>query len=128
MVETIVAALTGALAAGAGKVASKAVEDAYGGLKSLILKKLGAGSEAAGAVAKLEAKPDSAGRRDVLAEELEAAGAGADAELVAAAHHLQAALATLAGESHGDVHQTATGQGIAQAAHGGRASVTVTKG
>ena len=124
MVETIVAAVIGGLAAASGKVASKTAEEAYGALKGLILRKLGAGSEAAAAIARLEAKPDSEGRKATVAEELDAARAGEDADLVEAARTLQAALDALPAEGRAHVQQ-AVGRYIAQADRGGIAKVDV---
>lgn len=124
MVDPIVTALLGGLAASAGKVASKAVEDAYGGLKGLLLRKLGAQSDAADAIAKLEAKPDSDGRKATVAEELAAAKAADDHELLDAARRLQAALEQLPPEARSHV-QNATGNYIAQASGGSTATVNV---
>ena len=94
-IETIVAAIVGAVSAGATETGKKVVGDAYDGLKSLIKKRFGEGSEAAVAVEKLEAKPDSDGRKATLGEELEAVGAGTDKELVSAAEALLAKIREL---------------------------------
>jgi hypothetical protein len=127
MVDAIVAALLGGLAASAGKVASAAVEDAYGALKGLLLRKLGQTGEAAEAIAKLEAKPDSDARKAVVAEELAAAKVADDSELVTAAQRLQAALDQLSAEARSQV-QHAVGNYIAQASDGSTATVNVGRG
>jgi hypothetical protein len=124
MVDAIVAALLGGLAASAGKVTSAAVEDAYGALKRLLLRKLGESSEAAEAVAKLEAKPDSDVRKAMVAEEFAAAKVADDGELVQAAQRLQAALDQLSAEARSQV-QHAVGNYIAQASGGSTATVSV---
>jgi hypothetical protein len=124
MVETIVTALLGGLAAATGKVATKAVEDAYGALKRLLVRKLGDNSEAAEAVKKLEAKPDSEARKGMVAEELEAAKVEDDPDLVEAARRLQAALDQLPPEGRAHV-QHAVGSYIAQASGGSTAKVNV---
>ena len=124
MVDPIVTALLGGLAASAGKVASKAVEDAYGALKALLVRRLGEKSEAAEAVAKLEAKPDSEGRKATVAEELTAAKVSDDPELLEAARRLQAALEQLPAEGRAHV-QHAVGNYIAQASGGSTAKVDV---
>src|SRR5215469_5494471 len=68
--ETILAATVSSLIAGASAkakgVASDAVVSAYGGLKNLIVQKLGN----SGAVQSLEDDPDSDSARDVLIEAL----------------------------------------------------------
>jgi hypothetical protein len=80
--------LTTALIAALAKVAEPAVKDAYEGLKALITKKLGARHAVVDAVTSLEKKPDSAGRRETLDEEIAGSGAATDAEIVAAARGL----------------------------------------
>ena len=121
IVNAIAAALSTGAAAAATDVGKKAVADAYDGLKSLIHKRFGSDSDAADAIEKLEARPDSAGRKQTLTEELEAAKADSDPELVSAAQALLALIRTLPeGEKH---IQSATGQGIAQADRGSTASV-----
>jgi hypothetical protein len=124
MIEQIVAAMLGGVAASSGKVASKAVEDAYGALKKLLVQKLGANSEAAEAVAKLEAKPDSEARKAAVAEEFSAAKVADDAELLAAAQHLKTALEQLPPDGRAHV-QHAVGNYIAQASGGSTAMVNV---
>lgn len=124
MADPIMAALLGGLAASAGKVASKAVEDAYGALKGLLLRRLGADSDAAEAIAKLEAKPDGEGRKATLAEELAEAKLADDPEVKEAAGRLQAALEQLPAGSRAQI-QHAVGNYIAQASGGGTATVTV---
>jgi hypothetical protein len=122
-IETIVAAIAGALSAGATETGKKVVGDAYDGLKSLIKRRFGEVSEAAVAVERLEASPGSEGRKLTLGEELEAVGAGEDTELVSAAEALLAKIRELPqGEK---TVQMARGKGIAQASGQG-ASATVT--
>jgi hypothetical protein len=74
---TIVTALFLGAAAALKEVSAQAVKDAYAGLKALIERKY---SQVP--LAQLEAKPESKGRRDVVEEELTAAGAGNDEELL----------------------------------------------
>ena len=120
--NAIVAALSAGAATGATDTAKKAIADAYDGLKSLIRKKFGGDSEAAVATDKLEAKPDSIGRKQSLKEELESANAGSDPELAGAA---QALLELVRALPQGEKHiQFAQGQGIAQADRGSTATVT----
>jgi hypothetical protein len=93
----IVAALAAGAAAGATEVGKQAIADAYDGLKTVIRRKWGAQSELAQAVDSLESNPDSAGRQEVLAEEVAAAQADQDADIVAALQALQEKLTI-----HGD--------------------------
>ena len=86
--NAIVAALSTGAIAGATDTAKSAIADAYQGLKSLIKKKFGNDSDAAEAIDKLEAKPDSDGRKQTLAEELKAVNSNSDPELVCAAQSL----------------------------------------
>src|SRR6476659_445264 len=92
MLETIVTALIGGVAAESGKVATKAVVDSFRALKELVVRKLGDKSEAAEALTKLEDKPDSDGRKATLAEELKDAKVEDDPELLEAAERLNKAL------------------------------------
>jgi hypothetical protein len=105
--ETIVAALLAGSATGATDAAKKAVADAYAGLKSLIQKKFGGDSEAAVAIDKLEKDPNSEGRKMILGEELQKAGANELPDLLAAAQTLRSLLEAL---PKGDTYNlTATG-------------------
>lgn len=124
MVDQIVAALLGGVAASAGKVASKTVEDAYGTLKELLVRKLGGTSEAVEAVTKLEARPDSEGRKVTVVEELATAKVANDPDLLDAARRLQVALDQLPAESRAQV-QHAVGSYIAQASESSTATVNV---
>jgi hypothetical protein len=107
---------------GVSDITKKAIVDGYNGLKALVTKKFGTNNEATTAIEKLEAKPDSAGRQQTLAEELQASGASADPELLTAAQSLLELIKNLpTGEQH---IQHAVGTGIAQADRGSTASVT----
>jgi hypothetical protein len=82
--------ITQALVSGVAKLAEPAIKDAYDALKRAITRKLGSHGEVTKAIESLEARPDSAGRRDTLAEEVRDSPAGADAELLKLADALMA--------------------------------------
>jgi len=118
----IIAALTAGASSGVTEAAKKAISDGYSGLKALISKKLAVHSDVTDAIEKLQAKPESAGRQQTLAEELKATNASADQELLDAAQSLLELIRAL---PHGDQHiQNAVGTGIAQADRGSTASVS----
>jgi tRNA(Ser,Leu) C12 N-acetylase TAN1 len=100
--------ITTAIGAALATIGAAAVKDAYAGLKALLVRKFGPDSKVAEAVEGLEAKPESEGWKTVLAEELAAAGAGEDEEIVHAARALAATV-----EAHGgpavSVQQTVQG-------------------
>jgi hypothetical protein len=95
---TIVAAL--------GKLAEPAVKDAYEGLKGVLKRKFAA-KKVIPAIEELETTPHSEGRRQVLAEELNACRAEDDSEVVAAVQLLQQKLGFQA--TFQNVNQTVTG-------------------
>jgi len=119
--NAIVAALSAGAITGATDTAKKAIADAYEGLKSLVTKKFGGDSEAAEAIAELEAKPDSDGRKQTLTEELKAVNAASDPQLISAVQSmLELVWALPQGEKH---TQFAQGTGIAQADRGSTVTV-----
>jgi hypothetical protein len=121
--NAIVAALSAGAVSGATDTAKSAIADSYSGLKSLIKKKFGHDGEPAQAIDKLEAKPDSDGKKQILAEELKVVNSSSDPELVSAAESLLALIKALPqGEKH---IMIATGTGIAQADRGSTATVTM---
>ena len=80
----------------------------------------GGDSDVVGAVERLESKPDSAGRQQVVVEELSGTDAATDAELVGAATTLLDQIKSHPGGTH---HvQMAQGIGIAQADRGSTAT------
>jgi hypothetical protein len=84
----IIAALSAGAASAATDVAKKTIVDGYEGLKALLKKKFGSNSDAVDAIEKLQVKPESLPRREMLAEELKAVNASADPELSRAAQSL----------------------------------------
>lgn len=90
----IVAAVSAGAAAGATKVCEQAIVDAYAQLKDLLKKKFGMKSEVAKAVKALEARPNSVARKEVVAEEMMAAKADQDSDLLRAAQALLEAIKT----------------------------------
>jgi hypothetical protein len=117
----VIAALTAGAISGVTESAKKAISDGYSGLKALLQKKFGNKTEVTDAITKLEAKPDSPGRQQTLAEELKATNASADPELLGAANSLLELIKALPqGEQH---IQHAVGTGIAQADRGSTATV-----
>ncbi len=121
----ILSALAAGAAAGATEAGKKLVVDGYGALKAALRAKFGAGSELAGALESLEKNPESQGRLQTLDEEIVAAKAQEEPELVELARAL---LDRIESQPGGAQHiQNAVGSYIAQADRGGTASVTVTR-
>jgi len=102
--ELILNALFGALA----NIGQDAVKEAYLTVKKLIRKKWGENSDLAEAMERLEMKPDSAGRRATLAEELAAAKADQDDSVVMAAKGLLEKIQALPGATL-NIQQTVSG-------------------
>lgn len=80
--------ITMAITAALGKLGEKVVHDAYVAFKAALQHKCGVDSDLLQAVERLEKKPDSKGRIEVLKEEVEATNADKDSELIAAAKDL----------------------------------------
>jgi len=85
-ITLIVAALAAGASLGITDTASSAIKDAYAALKVLVRKRLGGRPEAELVLAKHEQAPQT--WRAPLMAELDEAGAGRDADLVAAAEAL----------------------------------------
>jgi hypothetical protein len=87
--ESVLVSIIGALVAGAvakaGEVGGKAIADAYDGLKSLLVRKLGKG----GAVQSVEDEPKSEAAQAALAEAIAKAGLVTDAELASKVKELE---------------------------------------
>ena len=126
--QAIVGAVAAMLKSEVGKamlteVGKTAITDAYNHLKALLSKKFGGESDVVHAVNEVEATPDSAGRKATLQEEVAAAKADQDQEVLQAS---QALLHLLRETPEGGQHvQTATGSYIAQADRASSASVTI---
>lgn len=121
--EPITTAIIAVLASGMTKAGEKAIMDSYESLKSLIKRKFGAQSSVAKAVDELEAKPDSAGRKETLKEEVTAVKAEQDADLLQAAQLLLEKLKAQPGGAQ--IIQQASGSYIAQASGTSTATVNV---
>jgi hypothetical protein len=122
----IVAALVSGVAgigSGVAEVGKQAIVESYQSCKNLIKKKFGPSSDLAHAVDGLEAKPDSAGRKEILKEEVAAVKADQDPEIRQVAQQL---LEQIGKQPGGQQHlQQAIGNYIAQAEQGSNASVNV---
>jgi len=88
--SAIVAVLAAGALSGLTEASKAAITDAYTRLKELLATKFGGSSEVIKAVEHLEIKPKSVGRKNLLQEEMVAAGAGQDEELLAAAKQVLA--------------------------------------
>ncbi len=124
-VTTLLSALVAGAAAGVGAAGTKLVVDGYGALTAALRAKFGADSGLAGGLEGLERNPGSQGRKQTLDEEIAAAKAHEDPELVELARAL---LAQIESQPGGAQHiQNAVGSYIAQADRGATATVTVTR-
>jgi hypothetical protein len=121
----IVTAVGSGLAAAAGDVSKQALVDGYAALKAGLARKFGAQSDVVQAAEAVEAKPESDGRKATLEEEVKAAGADQDAELLALAKALVEKIGSTPGGQ--PISQTATGDGNVQIAGSSGSSVTIHK-
>jgi hypothetical protein len=121
--DPITTAIVAVLTAGINKVGQQALVDSYNGLKNLLKKKFGDQSEAVKAVESLEVRPDSKSRQGTLQEEILAAKADQDQDLVRAAQDLLKQVNAQPGGSQ--IVQTITGNYNAQNSGSGSASVHV---
>ena len=78
----IASAIIAVITEAATGASSGAAHAAYDALKKRLVERIGGKADVADALARLEQRPTSAGRQAELAEELEAAAAGDDAEIV----------------------------------------------
>ena len=92
VITTIAAAVALGAAAGLKDTASKAVVDAYAGLKKLIQDRYKKNEDVTDAVDYLVKKPEAEGRQQELAKALQNTGAESDQELVQAAEAVLAAV------------------------------------
>jgi len=93
----IISALVAGATAKARDIGGNAIADAYDGLKSLIVHKLGKG----GAVQSVEDEPQSEAAQATLAEAMAKGGVASDADLAAKAKELESNLAALSAGSGG---------------------------
>ncbi len=122
---TLLSALVAGAAAGVTEAGKKLVVDGSGALKAALRAKFGAASELPRELEGLERNPESQGRKQTLDEEIAAAKADADPELVELARAL---LAQIESQPGGAQHiQNAVGSYIAHADRGATATVTVTR-
>jgi hypothetical protein len=109
--DPITTAIVAALPALATEMVSSTVNDAYAGLKSIIIQKFGATSAVAKSVDDLEANPKSKGQAIVLSERVEEAKAASDTEILMAVSKLVEALAKERAAGTSSVHIQATMSG-----------------
>jgi hypothetical protein len=109
--------ITTAVLAALGQLAEPAVKDAYEAVKALLVRKFGKPSDVVKAVEALEAKPDSAGRRATLTEEMASSGAARDDELLQLAQALLEKARSTQGGTH-TVRQRVVGDGNVVAGSG----------
>src|SRR6266851_1964421 len=88
VIAAIVAALSAGAVSGLTEVSKTAITDAYQTLKDLLVQKCGASSKVAQAIDRLEAKPESSDRQEMLQQEIAAINIESDHEVLAAAQHV----------------------------------------
>jgi len=122
----ILAAVSAGAIAGVTKAGEQIIVDAYGKLKELLGKKFGIKSKVVKAVKDLEANPKSEARKAVMKEELSAAKADQDKDLLQAAQALLKSVKALPGGTQ--IIQTAMGdQNIQIAGDGNTVNVNTPK-
>lgn len=92
--SAIIAAITSGILNSLTKLSEKGISDAYTKLKKLLKEKFGTKSEVVKSIKALEAKPDSPARISVIQEEIIAAKANQDPELLNMANTLLKMLKT----------------------------------
>jgi hypothetical protein len=90
--DPVTLASVGAVTAGVTKIGESAITDAYAGLKDLLKRKFGVASNVVKAAEEIEANPQSKSRPATLNEEVLAAKADQDPEILKAAEALLAKL------------------------------------
>jgi hypothetical protein len=119
----IVAALTAGAISGLTDVGKQTITDAYTALKNLLKKKFGHQSEISKAAEGVETRPDSAGRQSVLHEEIVAAHADQDPELLKAAQEI---LNRISSQPGGNQYiQNIRGKYVATTQGGGTATINI---
>ena len=99
--DPVSTAIVSTIKTGFIKLGEKAITEGYEKLKDLLKKKFGKNSEVVESVKKLEARPDSEGRQKTLEEEVKAAGADQDGDILEAAGALLQIIEKRAGNSGG---------------------------
>ncbi len=84
--------ITASIVTALSSLAQTAIKDAYDALKTSIARKYGEHSDLSQAISKLEGRPDSNARREMLKEEVEITKADKDAEILQALQALRQAL------------------------------------
>ena len=107
--SALLAAIVAGAIEAAKPTAAQLVKDTYNGLKGLIARKLG---KAATQISSVEEKPESAGRQQVLKEELEEASVDKDAEVMQAVQALVDALKQHAPASVSNITNIESGGGL----------------
>ena len=121
--DPVTTAIIAATVTSVSSAASKTViVDAYDTLKALLEKKYGTESDIVKSVKSLEAKPESAARKDLLQEEVIVATADQDPDILRAAQEVLKYLSAQPSGVQGI--QQAIGNSIAQADRGSTASVS----
>ena len=114
--------ITTAIVAAIAAVGSSAIKDSYSALKALLKKKFGEESDLVEAVNKLEIKPQSEARKATVQEEIEAAKANDDPEIVQLAQSL---LQKLKEDSEGQQVITQTISHVKYAATSGTGTASI---
>ena len=100
-ITIIMTAIVAGAAAASKEVGAQAVKEAYTGLKTLITRKFSSEADVERAITSVEKRPESKNRQGVLKEELEAAQAAQDADILERASALLDLL-----KKHGEEPQT----------------------
>ena len=81
-ITIIMTAIVAGAAAASKEIGAQAVKEAYTGLKTLITRKFSSEADVERAITSVEKRPESKNRQGVLKEELEAAQAAQDADIL----------------------------------------------